>query len=151
MLLCVHSFILAHVWFFLHASYPDIENHIVYIIDCAVSYNFSVWTDKFNVIRATYELFDYIRHSCMCVPYLMYKFACSTFKIMFFRLYILDCCVSFDSHIRTQKSHIRWASYEVFHLLTHSCVCITHLWHKFAFLSCLTPQLSKSHFLDFIS
>ena len=127
-----------------------------YIIDCSVSFDSHIWTQKSDIIRASYEVFHLLTRSCVCIPHLWHKFAfpCmphSTFKITFFRFYIIDCCVNFDSHVWTQKSDIIRASYEVFHLLTCSCACIAHLWHKFTFLSCRTPKLSKSHFLDFIS
>ena len=69
----------------------------------------------------------------MCFPYLTYKFACLNFKILTFKFHMMACSISFDSHLWTQKSNIILASYEVFHLLTRSCVCIPHLWHKFAF------------------
>ena len=69
----------------------------------------------------------------MCFPYLTYKSTCSTLKIMVFRFYILDWFLSFGSYVWLQKSDVIRASYKLFHLLTGSCVCIPHLWHKFSF------------------
>ena len=86
----------------------------------------------------------------MCVPYSTYKFSCSTFKIIFLIFNIVDFSIRFDSHVCTQKSNIIRASYEVFHLLTISCVYSSFL-ADFCFLLHASHHDFKITFFKFYS
>ena len=127
-----------------------------HIIACSNRFDSHVWTLKSDIIRASYEDFDFLTRSCVCVPHSWEKISFSfvslalSLKIRNFQFHIRACSVTVDSHARTQKSDITRASYELFDFLMQTCVFIPHLWHKFSFSFMHYAQLSKSRFLDSI-
>ena len=148
---------------------------------------------------ASYELFHLLTRSCVFIPHLMHKFAFSfmphtpNFKITFFRFYIIDCSVSFDSRVLNNALLCVLSIFDIqvclfdfqhhvfsdfisqiaplisirmfehknpisnertmnFFINSHALVCPFLIYGtSLLFLSCLTPRLSKSHFLGFIS
>ena len=104
------------------------------MISCFVSFDLHVWTQKTDITEATYEHFDLLTRSCVYLPQLWQNFGNFfitrplSFKILIFQFRMIDCSVCFDSHVWTQKSDIRRATYEHFDLLTRSCVCLRQLW-----------------------
>ena len=109
------------------------------VIASSVSFDSHVRTQKTDITRASYELFDLLRFSCVCSPQLWRNLAFSfislylSFKVMIFLFHIKASSVSFDSHVSAQKSDITRATYELFDLLRFSYVCLPQLWHNFAF------------------
>ena len=57
------------------------------------------------MIRASYELFDLLKHFCVCVPHLWQEFAFSfmpqamTLKIKFLQFHIIGSFLRFDWHV----------------------------------------------------
>ena len=117
----------------------------LHIIACFISFDTHVWTQKCDITRATYEHFDSLTRSCVCVHQLWENFGIFfitrplSFQILTFKFHMIASFIKFDSHVWTQKSDITRATYEYFDLLTRSSVSLPQLLHNFGIFFTTRP------------
>ena len=93
-------------------------NFKIHLIAFSVSLNSHVWTQKSYFTQDTYEHYDLLRQSCVCLPQLWHNFGiffitCPlSFQILFFKFHMIARSISFNLHVWTQKSDITRATYE---------------------------------------
>ena len=119
------------------------------MIACSICFDWHVWTQKSDITRATYKHFDLLMRSSVWLHELLHNFGIHfittplSIKILTFKFHMIACTVSFDSHVWTQKYDMIQASYEHFHLLMRSCVCLHELLHIFGVFLITRPLSVK--------
>ena len=145
------SSIVAQLWYFLHNSSSEFQNLI-----------FSILHDSL-LHKASIRMFEHenpISHeppmnilivscACKCLPQLWHNIGIFfisrhlSFKILIFKFHMIACSISFDSHVWTQKSDIRGATYEHCNSLMRAWKCLPQLWHKFGIFFITRPLSFK--------
>ena len=128
---------------------------LFHMIACFINFDSNVWTQKCDITRATYEHFDFLTRSCVCLPQLWHNFGIVfitrplSFQISICQLHIIASSISFDSHDWTQNFDITQTTYEHFYLLMPSCVCLPQLWQKFSIFFITRPLSFQILILQF--
>ena len=140
----------AQLYLFLHVSRPELQNN-----DFAIPYHrllpylqFDCLKENSNLTQASYEKFHLLARSCVRRPQVWHNHSivfislALSFKIMVSQCHIIDCFVSFHSHVWTQKlryhtSHLWTFSFTHALLSTPSssvpqlCLFLHVSWHEF--------------------
>ena len=111
---------------------------------CSISFDSHAWTQKSDITWASYEHFDLLISSCVCLHEFSHIFGIFfiyrplSVKILTFKFHIIASSISLDSQVWTQQSDITQATYEHFDLLIHSCLFLHELPHNFGifFITC---------------